>query len=64
MPRRKKLPYKVLIARLLASKKLSTSEQAAFEDMQRKLASGQELTEHQKLWIETLRSQTEGQLQS
>lgn len=62
MPQRKKLPYKVLIGRLLDSKKLSSSEQTAFETMQRELAAGQELTEHEKLWVETLRGRADSRL--
>lgn len=59
MPPRKKLPYKVLIGRLLDSKKLSASEQTAFETMQRELAAGHDLTEHEKLWVETLRGRAD-----
>jgi len=59
MPQRKKLPYKVLIGRLLDSNKLSSSEHIAFESMQRELNAGNELSEHQKLWVETLRVRTD-----
>ena len=59
MPQRKKLPYKILIGRLLDSNKLSPSEHIAFESMQRDINAGHELTEHQKLWVETLRVRTD-----
>jgi hypothetical protein len=59
MPQRKKLPYKVLIGRLIDSKRLSSSEQAAFEAMQRGLEAGHELTEHERLWVESLRVRTD-----
>jgi hypothetical protein len=59
MPQRKKLPYKVLVGRLIASKKLTPAEHAAFEVMHRDLNSGTELTEHQKLWVESLRHRTD-----
>lgn len=59
MPQRKKLPYKVLVGRLIASKKLTPGEQVAFEAMHQDLNSGMELTEHQKLWVESLRHRTD-----
>jgi hypothetical protein len=59
MPQRKKLPYKILISRLLSSKKLSPSEHAAFEQMQRNIEAGDDLTEHEKLWVESLRVRAE-----
>lgn len=59
MPHRKKLSYKVLVNRLITSKKLSAGERAAFEEMQRELNLGRELSEHQKLWVESLRHRTD-----
>jgi hypothetical protein len=54
MPVKKTLPYKVLVRNLLASKKLTKPEQAAFEKMAKAVSEGTDLDRHQKLWIETL----------
>jgi len=59
MPQRKQLSHKALITRLILSKKLTPSEQAAFDEMYQALNSGQDLTEHQKLWVESLRHRTD-----
>jgi hypothetical protein len=59
MPQRKKLSYKAMVGRLIMSKRLSLGEQAAFEEMQKELSLGRELTEHQKLWVESLRHRTD-----
>lgn len=59
MPRPKKPSHKLLVGKLLASNRLSPAEQVAFKQMEASLRAGQDLTEHQKLWIETLRHKTE-----
>jgi len=59
MPRRKQLSHKVLVSRLIMSKRLTPSEQIAFEEMHRDLNSGKDLSEHQKLWVESLRHRTD-----
>lgn len=59
MPQRKKLSHKALVSRLILSRKLSPSEHAAFEEMHRELNLGKDLTEHQKLWVESLRHRTD-----
>lgn len=59
MPQRKKLSHKVLIDRLIQSRKLTPSELAAFEEMQRELNLGKDLTEHERLWVESLRHRTD-----
>lgn len=59
MPRRKQLSHKTLVTRLILSKKLTPSEQAAFEEMHQDLNTGKDLSEHQKLWVESLRHRTD-----
>lgn len=59
MPKPKKPSHKLLVGKLLASNRLSPAEHIAFKQMETSLRAGQELTEHQKLWIETLRHKTE-----
>ena len=54
MPARKKPPHKTIVRNLLASKKLSEGETVAFQQMVADFEAGKELTDHQKLWIETL----------
>jgi hypothetical protein len=54
MPVRRTPPHKTLVRNLLASKKLSKAEQTAFEKLAKGITRGQELNEHQKLWVETL----------
>jgi hypothetical protein len=55
MPKPKKPSYKILIGKLLASKNLSPGERTAFEGFSTELRDGKDLTEHQKLWVESLR---------
>jgi len=54
MPIRKELPHKTLVRNLLASKKLSKAEQAAFTKLNENVLKGKDLDSSQKLWIETL----------
>lgn len=54
MPIRKTPPHKTLVRNLLSSNKLSKGEQTAFQAMVVQFEGGKELTEHQKLWVETL----------
>lgn len=54
MPVRKTPPHKTYVRNLLASKKLNKAENAAFEKMAEKITAGQELNDHEKLWVETL----------
>lgn len=60
MPVRRKLSHKVLVSRLLASTKLNDAERQVFEELEKSLRAGGELTDHQKLWIEVLRTRIEG----
>lgn len=55
MPKPKKLSYKLLVGKLITSNCLSAAERMAFEKISNELRDGREPTEHQKLWIETLR---------
>lgn len=55
MPKPKKPSYKLLVGKLLTSKRLTSAETTAFEKISRVLHDGGDPTEHQKLWIETLR---------
>jgi hypothetical protein len=55
MPVRKTPPHKTLVRNLLASKRLTEGETKAFLRMVETIERGDELTEHQKLWIEILR---------
>ena len=54
MPVKKTPPYRTILRNLLASKKLSKGERTAFERLKADLDGGAELTQPQKLWIETL----------
>jgi hypothetical protein len=55
MPKPKKPVYKLLVGKLLSSDRLSSAERLAFEKISNELKNGTEPTEHQKLWIDTLR---------
>lgn len=59
MPVRRKLSHRVLVTRLLASKKLNDAERQAFESLDAVLRAGGDLTDHQKLWVEVLRARIE-----
>lgn len=50
----------MLVSRLLASTKLNDAERQVFEELEKSLRAGGELTDHQKLWIEVLRTRIEG----
>lgn len=54
MPVRRQPPHKTLVRNLLASKKLAAGEQKAFEKILAKFKAGNDLNDHEKLWIETL----------
>lgn len=54
MPVRRQPPHKTQVRNLLASKKLTAAERTAFEKMLAKFKAGNELNDHEKLWIETL----------
>lgn len=54
MPIRKPPAHKAQIRNLLASGKLNDGERPALQQMVVSFAQGQELTAHQKLWVETL----------
>jgi hypothetical protein len=52
MPVKRKLPYKVMVTKILASTKLSDAERTAFTAIEDQLKQGQSLSSHQELWIE------------
>lgn len=54
MPIQKPIPYKILLQKLIASKKLSKAEQKAFIEMGNHVSKGNKLDPHQELWIEAL----------
>ena len=54
MPVKKTPPHKTLVRNLLASKKLTKAEHSAFERLANTITEGLDLTDHQKLWVETL----------
>lgn len=54
MPKKKTISHKILVRNLLASKKLSKPEQTAFQKMAKAVGEGEELSGHQKLWVEAL----------
>lgn len=56
MPVRRAIPYRTIIRNLLASKKLTKAERAAFQKISDGLAKGTELTDAQRLWTETLKA--------
>ena len=55
MPKPKKPSYKLMVGKLLTSDRLSTAERIAFEKISNELREGHEPTEHQKLWIDSVR---------
>ena len=55
MPVRKTVPHKTLARNLFASNKLTKAEQTAFGKMVAGLDRGDDLSDHQKLWVETLK---------
>jgi hypothetical protein len=54
MALQKKIPYKVLLKKLIASPKLTEAERKAFIEILKSLLQGSTLVRHQELWIETL----------
>lgn len=54
MPMKKTPPHKTLVRNLLSSGKLSEGEQQAFSAMVSSIEQGSDLSDHQKLWVETL----------
>ena len=55
MPKPKKPSYKLLVGKLLTSDRLSAAERVAFEKIANELKDGRDPTEHQKLWIDSVR---------
>lgn len=56
MPVKKTPPYRTILRSLLASKRLTAGEEKAFQKIAATLAAGGDLTQPQRLWIETLKA--------